>query len=95
VSFSISTNYLSRCGGEWNRTGTGDDSLSREEGAKAGGYGFCVAYFRASELSRFYTRFQPRVLALDGDDELDFACALLLLEITGFLADELLKGIQR
>ena len=94
MSFSVSINYLSRCGGEWNRTGTGDDSLSREEGAKAGGYGFCVAYFRANELSRFYPSFQPRVLAVDGDDELDFARALLLLEIAGFLADELLKCIK-
>jgi hypothetical protein len=95
VSFPVSTNYLSRCGGQWIRAKTADDSLSREEGAKAGGYGFCVTYFRASELSRFYTRLKPRVFAFDCDDEFDFARALLLLEIAGFLADELLKGIKR
>src|SRR6267143_970857 len=45
--------------------------------------------------SRLYARLEPRVLALDGDDELDFARALLLLEITGLLAHELLKGFKR
>src|ERR1700704_3490920 len=45
--------------------------------------------------SRLYARLEPRVLALDGDDELDFARALLFLEITGFLAHELLKRFER
>ena len=47
------------------------------------------------ESLRLYARLEPRVLALDGDDELDFARALLFLEITGLLAHELLKGFER
>jgi hypothetical protein len=57
--------------------------------------GFFETYLRATEFSGLHASFQPRVFALHGDDELDFAGALLLLEIAGFLADELLKGIQR
>jgi hypothetical protein len=61
----------------------------------AGGWVIFATYFGAGELSRFHARFEPRVLAIHSDDEFDFAGALLLLQITGFLADELLKGIQR
>src|SRR5882762_6418859 len=45
--------------------------------------------------SRLNARLEPRVIALDGDDELDFARALLFLEVIGLLADELLKRFER
>src|SRR5882762_9983053 len=48
-----------------------------------------------TRTSRLDARLEPRVRALDGDDELDLARALLFLEIAGFLAHELLKRFER
>src|SRR6266699_2711628 len=45
--------------------------------------------------SRLYARLKPRVLAFDGDGELDLVGAPLFLKISGFLANELLKRFER
>src|SRR5258708_22067619 len=71
------------------------DCMNREPVKHWASQGRSTALPWRQKRSRFRARLQPRVLALDGHNELDFVGALLTLEIVGLLTDELLKRFSR